>query len=81
MPFDNKKLKNNRDMPRMGKPKKRGRDLSTPLAPSEFDYRDVGADQLMKMQAKQKKIKRDKVAKMTADQAIKAFNSTIDMPG
>lgn len=69
------------DMPRMGKPKKRGRDLSTPLAPSKFDYRDVGADQLMKMQAKQKKIKRDKIAKMNADQAIKAFNSTINMPG
>ena len=67
------------DMPRMGKPKKRGRDLSTPLAPSKFDYRDVGADQLMKMQAKQKK--KDRIAKMNADQAIKAFNSTMNMPG
>ena len=36
MPFDKKKLKNNMDMPRMGKPKKRGRDLSTPLAPTGF---------------------------------------------
>ncbi|HAY89290.1 MAG TPA: hypothetical protein DCY51_07605 [Bacteroidetes bacterium] len=61
--------------------RRRGRDLSTPLAPSKFDYRDVGADQLMKMQAKQKKIKRDKIAKMTADQAIKAFNSTMQTPG
>jgi len=78
MPFDKKNRKN--IMP-TGMRNPRSRDLSTPLAPSEFDYRDVGADQLMKMQAKQKKIKRDKVAKMTADQAIKAFNSTIDMPG
>jgi len=40
--------------------RRRGRDLSTPLAPSKFDYRDVGADQLMKMQAKQKKMMGDR---------------------
>tara|TARA_R110001592_G_scaffold138865_2_gene358410 strand:+ start:308 stop:544 length:237 start_codon:yes stop_codon:yes gene_type:complete len=78
MPFDKK---NRKTLMPEGMRNPRGRDLSTPLAPSEFDYRDVGADQLMKMQAKKKKIKRDKIAKMTADQAIKAFNSTMQTPG
>tara|TARA_R110002124_G_scaffold89637_10_gene229157 strand:+ start:3482 stop:3721 length:240 start_codon:yes stop_codon:yes gene_type:complete len=79
MPFDKKNRK--KLMPE-GMRNPRGRDLSTPLAPSgEFEGNRLSPAELVKLQNNRQERERNERAKMSPSKRKKVFNSTMNMPG